>query len=258
MTRTHAFLTILFVALLFNTTTQLCYSQPPIQTLNFDFGGGPAYVGDDGVLSSPGGTYWNAISAADLMPCCFLNDSAFDEFGQSSAGFVFSLFPDWVDSSSPLNQGPRSDAIQPSGPGGATLTIGRVNEFHEMVIYVNSPIGYLSQSINPGGGFASSAYLPIIVEPFTYASGAGTEFPGLPPVPVINVGNAYLRFTTTPPLGLGLGESPTLTIVLEDPNSTIAAIQIRGRFAGAPEPSSAVLLILGTSVAVLRRISSVV
>jgi hypothetical protein len=254
MTRLNAFLAILFAASLFNATASKCFSLPPIQTLNFDFGGGSAYVGDDGILSSPGGTYWNAISADDITGCCF-DDFSFDEFGQLSPAFVFSVFPNWTNSSSPSNQGPRSDAIQPAGPGFTTLTIGRVNEFHEMIIYVNSPIGYYAPS-SPGGGFSFGTFDPTVVVPFSYASGAGTGFPGFPPIPTLNIGREFLHITTPPPRGSGLGESPTITIVLEDPYSTIAAIQIRGRFAGAPEPSSVVLLLLGSSVGFLRRIGS--
>ncbi len=240
MTRPHALLlATFFVASLFNATTNVSYSQPslpPIQTLNFDFGGDGAYVGDDGVISSPGGTYWNAVSANDFGPCCG-GDYAFDEFGQPTDGSVFSVFSSWTDISSPSNQGPRSDGIKPSSSDPVTLSLSRVHEFHEMIVYVNSPLV---------GGFSYNFFDTFVIQPFPNASGVGTTFPG-------TQGNEYMRFTTSPPRGSGLGESPTITFVLEDPNSTIAAIQIRGRFAGAPEPSSVVLLLLGSSVAFLRR-----
>jgi hypothetical protein len=109
-----------------------------------------------------------------------------------------------------------------------------------MVVYINSPMV---------GGFTYNFFATYVIQPFPSTSGVGTSFPG-------TQGNQYMRFTTSPPRGSGLGESPTINFVLEDPNSTIAAIQIRGRFAGAPEPSSVVLLLLGSSVGFLRRTGS--
>ncbi len=58
-----------------------------IRTLNFDFGNAGAYVGDDGVLSAPGGTHWNEVTVTSFPPASGISiqfgvPPLRDEFGQ--------------------------------------------------------------------------------------------------------------------------------------------------------------------------------
>ena len=209
-----------------------------IVTLNFDFGSESEYSGDDGILSSAGGTHWNHVSLQQLQ---LFFDNAVDEFGAPSVGGVFTFELDGlVETSSPSLGGPRSDGFAPVRQFDlATISFARVRRLEEMVIYFTGPLE---------GGFASVASAPFVSDPFNDVLGfQTTTFPGQENVD-------YIRIVDTPILDFsGLGEAPTFTIVLTNPETTISAIQLRGEFATIPEPGSSVILLLSLFAAQMRR-----
>lgn len=228
----------------------------PLQTLNFDFGAGTTYLGDEGPLSSAGGTYWNKVSA-DPLNNSFGFDAVDvrDEFGQPTDGLLFSagaIDAEWVDTFTTLPSSPappRDDGIRIQRNSqfseNPTVTIGRVQQFEEMVIYVTSPQALSGES---AGGFTFGWFDSMVTVPFEPIHSPFNAFPGIT-TSVVN--SDYLRFTTDPPLGGGLGEAPTITLAITDSQAVLHAIQIRGRFKGLPEPSGATLLaILGGSLMV--------
>lgn len=229
----------LFVAILVYSSGQC--SALEISTLNFDFGSESEYSGDDGILSSAGGTHWNHVSKQQLFQGFFGGDVFVDEFGASSLGGVFSFlfFEDLVETSSPSFAGPRSDGFALSQQSvAATITFARVRQFEEMVVYFTGPLE---------GGFGSDAFSGFVSDPFNDVLGnQTTTFPG-------QENRDYIRIIDAPRLGGGLGEAPTLTIVLANPETTISAIQIRGEFAFVPEPSSGVILLLSLFAVQMRR-----
>ena len=69
---------------------------------------GTTYVGDDGVLSSPGGTTWNSIPNAVDTP------NLLDEFGNVTGIGVTWLDPDWGPATDPF----ATNDLQDSGSWG--------------------------------------------------------------------------------------------------------------------------------------------
>lgn len=215
-----------------------------VQTVNIDFGSGEAYTGDDGVLSSAGGAYWNKVSAADLFGVDFADLDLRDEFGGQTNLSLFSYDhhfelsdpnPDlaWSDyglvvppASSPLSTG-----IEPFGQGEAsTVSLGRTGTFGEMVLYfATTPIG---------GGFTVPWDAPDVVQLFDPGSFVTQQFFGSHTATALHLTEAPIR-------GSGLAEWPSINISLPNNNiftTQLLALQIRGNFYGAPEPSAAVLV----------------
>ncbi|MEM8944180.1 MAG: PEP-CTERM sorting domain-containing protein [Planctomycetota bacterium] len=248
-----------FVAFTLAATAERSTALPPPQTLNFDFGDGPGYVGDDGVLSSPDGTFWNRVTAEDLNTT---SDSGLggvlptlDEFGNNTAGEVFSPGPNpfgndpvspWADpfgADWPLYSSfPLVDGLVPNGDV-AQMYLFRVEKFEEMIVYFSSPL--------PAGGFVSWQNPAIIDTPFA-------DFPLQSHTLSDGSSLTYIRVTSSPPrpsllgagrtIGLsasGFGQLPLLS-------TNIAAIQILGAF-GLPEPTTASLLCLAVVGALSRR-----
>lgn len=241
-----------------------CPALPPVQTLNFDFGSGPAHVGDDGVLSSPGGTFWNRVTASDLNnpPSGLLSElDTFDEFGAVTAGGIGSRGPNlnsspriigWINNLASAMGGIISDGIRPQSPrqsrrGGGTALFShvRVYEFVEMVIYFDFELPPTIPFADiASGGFADSfapdlfGFDNLIAQPLADFTVQSHTF-GSTNDPTSTL--SYIHITETPPLRDALGAGNTLTIALPDesPNTSlgIAAIQIRGVF-GLPEPTS--------------------
>jgi hypothetical protein len=213
-----------------------------IVTLNFDFGNESDYSGDDGVLSSAGGTHWNHISKQALFDGFFQGETYVDEFGATSFGGVFtqSFFEDWEETSSSDFAGPRSDGLSFDAQQsvGATISFVQVRQFEEMVIYFTGPLE---------GGFVSFPGSTDVITPFDDVLGFQTQdFPGVE-------NRDFIRIVEPPITSGGLGEAPVITIVLTNPEATISAVQLRGEFVPAPEPSSGVMLLLSLFAVKVRR-----
>lgn len=221
-----------------------CPALPPVQTLNFDFGDGRTYVGDDGLLSAPGGTVWNRVTT-DYLNNPGLENTFYDEFGSVTLGGVFNVgkffLPSLADTGWQGNFGSAVnasliDGIRPifSGislddPGFAQFSLIRVQEFEEMVIYFDNtfPMQY--------GGFTSELFSEEVAQPFSDSVLGLHSFEADTTI-MQNV--SYIRLTQAPPRQDALGFGQTITLALPGlPDSGIAAIQIRGAF-GLPEPTS--------------------
>jgi hypothetical protein len=225
-----------------------------IRTLNFDFGNAGAYVGDDGVLSSPGGTHWNEVRITSFPPASgigtqFHTPTLRDEFGHRFGLGVITLGdqPYILPALHSFSYTGHETVAAGSGPlnDGVSLEVGDSLIIRELtsavpidlVIYFNHPdpssplVNSISVNTLGGGGFTKST-LPL--GPF------GGFFPGFE-------GFNYLRFSNLSPIPTTLGEPELPGIIIQAPQggmANIAAIQIRGEFIFAtPEPGSLTMTI---------------
>ncbi|MEM8782112.1 MAG: PEP-CTERM sorting domain-containing protein [Planctomycetota bacterium] len=191
-------------------------------TVNVDFdgfSGGGTYVGDDGVLSSPGADNWNSI-----LP----NESGVeldDEFGNAS--------PITVNFSGPLEARADENAtnlLQDTGVIDTGLTIRGVDigTLYDIAVYV-----FDLEGVSVGG-----VGTPLGVTP-TY------QLPGVERVAGATQGD-YFLFRDVAPVFLGRGGSSG--IVVDTGASAIAGLQIRV----VPEPASVILLGLAASLLMRR------
>ncbi len=223
-----------------------------IRTLNLDFGNAGAYVGAGGVLSSPGGTHWNAVTITSFPPgsgigIVFNVPTLLDEFGQSfnlpnSFGGIplpdvshnFNEGQETVAAAAgPLNDGVR---LEPSVVGFLIRELSPQTPI-DLVIYFNNP--------DP----AQPEQSTVRVNPFT-----GGPFPpsttGVPTGAFPGVeGSDYLRFSNLVAGDTTIGTPPLLGLNIAVPFdvANIAAIQVRGEFVRTPEPGSLPLARLALS-----------
>ncbi len=195
-------------------------------TINIDLeaaAGGTTHVGDDGVLSSTGGTVWNGvISGTDT------ND-LLDEFGAAST----------VD-------------IQFSGSDGETFTDSGINDLQDSGSLASITLG----GLDPGVLYTLAVYVGFNGG-FSFAHAAGTDFfffgdpgadgwglPGTESIPS-GAGGDYFLLTDFAPADLGGGDYG-FTL---GPDGTVTGVQVL-----VPEPSSVLLVSLGIiGLAVKRR-----
>lgn len=230
-----------------------------IRTLNLDFGNGEQYVGDDGILSSPGGTFWNKISV-NGNAFDFDNFTLRDEFGNR---FPFrdgdDNYPEvtgvgvaaWVAPDSSY-QGPMSDGIVIEKPSNEPSEL-LIRQFSkdtpiEVVVYFSD-----SSTVDVAGGFRRIPRDP------TNDFGS-LNFPGVP-----GQGYAYFQGIDAETTTLGFPELPGIHIVVPEgstsgplfrgfDSATITAMQVRGVFNQIPEPSSlAITGLAGLSLLGCRR-----
>jgi hypothetical protein len=223
-------------------------------TFNFDFGNGPAYVGQ-GLLGS-GGTYWNKIT---ISPSGQLNvPPLLNEFGSALSGYLFDPFNGPFLLAPNLNydiQGSaNTDTAQ--GPLADGITIDSTNGFFglsireltphtpvELIVYFNSPVGGSSaNSIIVNTHFSSG-------DTYTATNPTGLFLGG-------QAGRDYISISNVPlvPTTIGLPMWPGVLInVPQGSVANIAAFQIRGTFRHAvPEPTSSVLLLVASTGFIFR------
>ena len=226
------------------------------RVLNLDFGNGGQFVGDNGVLSTPGGTFWNEIQLQERDPS--IGDillgpaELLDEFGQSFgigtpplAGLALPELSGGIGglqatAVSTVGAGPLNDSIRIGEDRFASiLSIREISGPFDIVIYFNEPS---SVQINtPVGG------VPSLTGSVTSPVGF---FPGIE-------NNNFLRFDDVEPRITTLGNPflPGVFVGVSDELSTasIAAIQIRGEFTFTPEPSTATMVSISLLSLVGRR-----
>lgn len=191
------------------------------QVINIDWDTGtadPTHVGDDGILSTPGGTVWNGLPAggAGVFP------GLDDEFGNPT--------PVWVEHDNPFGgytePGPPTNDLQLGGYSGFSVHIGGLlpNELYDVALYLGNNSGF---RLTHGGG---SQVVALGNPTYTLPGTANQDyflFTDLAPAPV--------------PGGFGF--------TLFDFDGQVLGAQIEGVI---PEPASLTLLCAG-GVALLRR-----
>lgn len=188
-----------------------------VTTVNIDLeaaGGGTTHVGDDGAISSAGGTVWNGVvSGTDT------ND-LLDEFGVAST----------VD-------------IRFSGSGGGTFTDAGINDLQDS----GSSASIELFDLDPGMTYTLAIYVGLNGG-FSFTHAGGTDFfffgdpgadgwslPGTESIPNGTSGDYYL-LTGFVPANLGAGDFGFSI----GPDGTVTAVQVL-----VPEPSSFLLVSLG-------------
>jgi hypothetical protein len=215
----------------------------PVRTLNIDFGNAGAYSGDDGILSSPGGTFWNEVT---IGAGTFNIPGLRDEFGASLPVDLLAQDFSATAISVPSAMGPLNDGVLVSNHGGYPTFAIRVLSSAtpiEVVIYFNAPASNMVL-VNPLLGQTGTGILG-------FAIGSG-------PFPGVRLGT-YARFQNLSPVGTTLGFDLLPGILIDVPRqglvggtfiennaAGIAAIQIRGEF--VPEPIGAPLLLAALCV----------
>ena len=224
------------------------------RVLNLDFGNGGQFVGDNGVLSTPGGTFWNEIQLQERDPS--IGDillgpaELLDEFGQSFgigtpplAGLALpevagGFRGQQATAVSTVGAGPLNDSIRTGEVGGFTdtLLIREISGPFDIVIYFNEPS---SVQLN----FNDPSLTGSVTSPVGF-------FPGIE-------NNNFLRFDDVEPVPttIGIPLLPGVFVGVSDELSTasIAAIQIRGEFTFTPEPSTATMVSISLLSLVGRR-----
>ena len=218
------------IILLFNSLAQDSLAQTQdVRTLNYDFGNGATHIGGGGILSSPGGTFWNSASTgAELL----------DEFGQSFGltGPFGETYPDlfFFDSfgSTPITTsaaGPLDDGVQFTG--GSLIFIRELSRFSpvDVAVYFTRPLGSLEATST-----ISVGSFDFDIQTATNPTGL---FPGLAGqdfllLEVVSLEPTTLGFPMLPGVVIGV---PELSV------ANIAAIQVRGVFTLTPEPGTLLL-----------------
>ncbi|TWT86328.1 hypothetical protein Mal64_38690 [Pseudobythopirellula maris] len=241
----------IFTLVLLASLPALVSAQNNVRTLNLDFGNGGAYAGDDGVLSSSGGSYWNEVTVQSFAPGSgvsiqFNVPTLLDEFGQPfgdnvhpcqciNAPNLTSGFHGGVENVAAAF-GPLSDGVtlEPN-PNffGFSIRELKTTSPVDLVVYFNRP------------GPSSSGGGTIVINPFL-GSGvvASTALPLTGVFPGVNGGD-YLRFDDVEITATTLGFQSLPGVIIGVPVNevaNIAAIQIRGEFVYMPEPAAATLL----------------
>ncbi len=206
-----------FVAVM--TLAGLLSAPADAVVVNVDFEGSrsdPTHVGDDGVLSSPGGTVWNSVvfdtSRFDL----------FDEFGNATPVDVdvipaFGTYGAWF----------TGNTLQDSGTDGTGFDILDLvpTETYDLAVYIDSNTGFALTDLNG-----------------TYPDYAGNTPTGLPGV----LNQDYLMFTNLVPYYIGGG---SFGLSIRGIDGLITGFQLDGAI--IPEPS--MLALSGLIVFVLLR-----
>ncbi len=191
------------------------------QVINFDWNIepiDPTHVGDNGILSSAGGTVWNGLQSADAGVMSDLDD----EFGN--------LTPVWVEHVNPFGgytePGPPANDLQFGGYDGDTVHIGGLlpNELYDVALYLGHNSGF---QLTHGGG-----------SPVVALGNPTYNLPG-------NANADYFLFTGLAPVAVPGGFGFTLSNF----DGQVLGAQIEGVI---PEPTSLALLGAG-GVALLRR-----
>lgn len=244
-------------------------SRAEIRTINLDFGNGGVYAGDDGVLSSPGGTFWNEVTVSGSSSGQPGFVEAFhlrDEFGQAfdlPVGLPgVNAFMTDVDPTIGSGSGPLADGVTLSNAFGGLVIRELSSESPiEVVVYFADPSpGDARRSVVGVQEYIGSESFQTELVTSTGGSGA---FPGTGPIPSLPPGVFtaidYVRFDqlTPSPTTIGIPLLPGLFIgPPEGEVAHIAAIQIRGEFVFTPEPTSAVLVLIACGLATSRRVTS--
>jgi hypothetical protein len=226
-------------------------ARAAVRTLNIDFGNAGAYQGDDGILSSPGGTHWNEVTITSFPPGSGISTQFHvpalrDEFGQPlPARLANGSFSDahqvTAPASAPLNDGVHITSSNFFGIAISDLTSAAPID---LAIYFNDPdpnpnvpkpSTFISVNSIFGGGFTDAVFL------------ASNVFPG-------QERRDHLRFSNLSPIATTLGDPPHPGITINvsmDSVANIAALQIRGEF--VPEPSALLIGLVACSCASLLR-----
>ncbi len=246
-----------------------CFAE--VRTINLDFGNGGAYVGDDGVFSSPGGDFWNEVTVTPTIAERGVLGQAnagalLDEFGQPfnlGSGFlalpeVFS-FAVAIDPITGSGAGPLSDGLTLL-EGALILRELSVGTPVDVVVYFADPLNDDRPSrVTAAGGFGFDPDPGGVVE----STGGTGLFPGQGPLP--NGGGPtftaidHVVFTGLMPEGTTLGYPMLPGVAVATPIggaigiAHIAAIQIRGEFVFTPEPTAGTLLLIAASMATATR-----
>ncbi len=181
----------------------VCYGQAAFAlTVNGDIEGNPpsdaTYVGDDGILSSPGGTVWNSV------PDYVNTTGLLDEFGNPTGVGVI-----WTGT----NFGPAIDpaatnSLQDSGTWGSGFDITGLNPnlTYDLSIYaMMNAGGRVTDAVSSSWDFWTTAGPP------TYA------MPGV-------IGQDYALYTGLVPFDLGMG---VYGIRLSNFDGAVTGFQIR-------------------------------
>jgi hypothetical protein len=247
------------IAVLVNLT--LPAAQAGEAVLNYEFTNGPS-SSFTGLLSSPGGTYWNTVNA-NLFSGTGIYDSTVvrDQFGNSvyrdsdplfGFGYQRIPVPRTYDNTGFPAQVIASPATIPLG----SLRFGQVagdasNSVHLMEFIGAYPTGRYDiavyfKGVDPSGTLA----LPGTIEltQFGLSTFGATPFttPSLPPgyfaalFTDVQPQQMHIGFPQIDPLGFGISYFPTLPG--GEPAVQLAGIQIRGVI---PEPSSLLTACLG-------------
>ena len=222
-----------------------------VRTLNIDFGNAGGYAGDDGILSSPGGTHWNEVTITSFPPGSGISTQFHvpalrDEFGQPLLAMMVNVGSSDDHEVTAPAPAPLNDGVQLTSSNFEFFAIRDLSSAApiDLTIYFNNPDPnvltpptFISvNSIFGGGGFMDGALAPANVFP-------GTER------------RDYLRFSNLSPIATTLGDPPHPGVtfnVSAGSVANIAAIQVRGVF--VPEPCSwAMLLAASACMGLLRR-----
>lgn len=235
-----------------------------VRTINLDFGNGGAYVGDDGVLSSPGGTFWNEVTVTPSIPERGVVGQAsagalLDEFGQPfDLGSGFLSLPEvfsFAFEITPIigqGEGPLSDGLT-LVEGALIIRELSASSSVDVVVYFADPLGddRASRVVASGGfGFGPVGGAVMSTEGTGLFPGQGPDagspasteidhavFTGLVPEPT-TIGFPLLPgVAVATPIGGAIGVAH------------IAAIQIRGEFVFTPEPTAGTLLLIASGMA---------
>lgn len=203
-------------------TALFCVTGSHAAVVNFDFNinsNDPTHVGDDGTLSSVGGTYWNGLDST----ASGIFSPIYTEFGQLTSVSVNQT------GGGGYSEGIGGDLLNGGFGGSLTMTGFDPNITYTLAFYMGNNSGMYS-------GFLSDAGLEtVVLHTVTYT------LPGTQNVDFVQLDRK--------PADLGGGE---YGFGFSNFDGQILALQIDG-VAVVPEPSSLCLLTLGGLALVARR-----
>ena len=188
--------------------------------INFDFGNATTYIGDDGILSSPEGNFWNRV---DITNGSLSNNLLRDEFGNALSTIELGTFGGGFEAVSGTGPGPLSDGVR--------FGVNDPISFRTFTSPVDVVVYFVeSGSVNTvefREGLSGDSHFAS-----TQESAFGSLFPGIEGVHYLQQTQLETAATT-----FGSPSLPGIAVFSDRSQGGIAAIQIRG-VVGVPEPSS--------------------